>query len=289
VTRPAVVPDSERPLDGRGGRHRRRRHRRPDARLALHRAGIACRVYEAGADIRPLGVGINVLPHATAVLQIARRPGRARARRGRHARGAFYNRFGQLVYDEPLGRWAGHATPQLSIHRADLQAVLLAAVRERIGAERVVVVSMPASASRTSGDGRVRIRFRDAGRRAAARPRRARQRSAATASIRRCAGSCIPTKGRRAGRASTCGAASCRTRRPRRRDDGAGRLARRRQDGDLSDQERHRRRRRHLVNWVAELECREPCAPGLGTRAAASTSSCRPSPTGTSTGSTSPS
>ena len=28
--------------------------------LALHQAGIACRVYEAAAEILPLGVGINV-------------------------------------------------------------------------------------------------------------------------------------------------------------------------------------------------------------------------------------
>jgi hypothetical protein len=32
-------------------------------------AGIPCRVYEAAAEILPLGVGINVLPHATAELQ----------------------------------------------------------------------------------------------------------------------------------------------------------------------------------------------------------------------------
>ena len=51
---------------------------------------------------------------------------------------AFFNRFGQHVYSEPAGRWAGHDAPQLSIHRADLQAVLLDAVRERIGADRVV-------------------------------------------------------------------------------------------------------------------------------------------------------
>jgi 5-methylphenazine-1-carboxylate 1-monooxygenase len=33
--------------------------------LALHRAGIPCRVYEAAPEIRPVGVGINILPHAT--------------------------------------------------------------------------------------------------------------------------------------------------------------------------------------------------------------------------------
>ncbi|MFT2588443.1 FAD-dependent monooxygenase, partial [Escherichia coli] len=32
--------------------------------LSLHQAGIACRVYEAVPELRPLGVGINLLPHA---------------------------------------------------------------------------------------------------------------------------------------------------------------------------------------------------------------------------------
>jgi 2-polyprenyl-6-methoxyphenol hydroxylase-like FAD-dependent oxidoreductase len=97
--------------------------------LCLHRAGIACTVYEQSAEIRPLGVGINILPHATAELrelgvlealeQVAVTTREA----------AFFNRFGQLVYAEPAGRFAGHETPQLSIHRGDLQGVLLAAVR----------------------------------------------------------------------------------------------------------------------------------------------------------------
>jgi 2-polyprenyl-6-methoxyphenol hydroxylase-like FAD-dependent oxidoreductase len=128
--------------------------------LALHRAGIACRVYEAAAEIRPLGVGINVLPHASAALQ-------ALGVLDAHERvavitreSAFFNRFGQHVYSEPAGRWAGHDVPQLSIHRADLQAVLLAAVRERVGAERVVTGRACVGAD-ALGDDRVRLRFQD--------------------------------------------------------------------------------------------------------------------------------
>ena len=36
--------------------------------LALHERGIDVQVYEAVAEVRPLGVGINLLPHAGAVL-----------------------------------------------------------------------------------------------------------------------------------------------------------------------------------------------------------------------------
>src|SRR3546814_17582304 len=32
--------------------------------LSLHQAGIGCRVFEAVAEIQPLGVGINLLPRA---------------------------------------------------------------------------------------------------------------------------------------------------------------------------------------------------------------------------------
>jgi 2-polyprenyl-6-methoxyphenol hydroxylase-like FAD-dependent oxidoreductase len=32
--------------------------------LSLHQAGIPCRVYEAVPELKPLGVGINLLPHA---------------------------------------------------------------------------------------------------------------------------------------------------------------------------------------------------------------------------------
>jgi 2-polyprenyl-6-methoxyphenol hydroxylase-like FAD-dependent oxidoreductase len=128
--------------------------------LALDRAGIACRVYDAAAALQPLGVGINVLPHATAALEKLGVLAALERVAVLTREAAFFNRFGQLVYAEPAGRWAGHATPQLSIHRGDLQAVLLAAVRERIGAERVIAGHACIGID-ALGDDRVRARFRD--------------------------------------------------------------------------------------------------------------------------------
>jgi hypothetical protein len=32
--------------------------------LSLHQIGVTCRVFESVAELKPLGVGINVLPHA---------------------------------------------------------------------------------------------------------------------------------------------------------------------------------------------------------------------------------
>jgi 2-polyprenyl-6-methoxyphenol hydroxylase-like FAD-dependent oxidoreductase len=106
--------------------------------LSLHAAGIACRVYESAPEIKPLGVGINVLPHAVrelehlGLLEALSQVGIATRE------SAFYNAHGQFVYSEPAGRYAGYNWPQFSIHRGDLQGVLLQAVRERMGSDAVV-------------------------------------------------------------------------------------------------------------------------------------------------------
>jgi 2-polyprenyl-6-methoxyphenol hydroxylase-like FAD-dependent oxidoreductase len=106
--------------------------------LMLHEAGIACRIYEAAPAIKAVGVGINVLPHATRELtRLGLEAALARVA-VTTTESAFFNRFGQLIYREPLGRPAGYDWPQFSIHRGDLQAVLLAAFTARAGAERLI-------------------------------------------------------------------------------------------------------------------------------------------------------
>jgi 5-methylphenazine-1-carboxylate 1-monooxygenase len=106
--------------------------------LALHAAGIPCRIFESAPEIRPIGVGINLLPHATkemAALGLEADLARA-AIETKDA--TFFNRFGQLIYREPLGRAAGYDQPQFSIHRGDLQMILLDAFRKRAGSGRLV-------------------------------------------------------------------------------------------------------------------------------------------------------
>jgi 2-polyprenyl-6-methoxyphenol hydroxylase-like FAD-dependent oxidoreductase len=105
--------------------------------LALHARGIAAEVVEAAPEIRPLGVGINLLPHATRELAALGLLEQLEAVSIATREAAYFNRFGQLILTEPLGRYAGYATPQLSIHRGELQMVLLAAVQERLGPEAV--------------------------------------------------------------------------------------------------------------------------------------------------------
>ena len=109
--------------------------------LALHQAGIACRIYESVPDVKAIGVGINLLPHATKELAALGLED-ALARVAVKTRDAtFFNRFGQLIYQEPLGRAAGYDHPQFSTHRGDLQMILLDAFRSRAGADRIVTNS----------------------------------------------------------------------------------------------------------------------------------------------------
>jgi 5-methylphenazine-1-carboxylate 1-monooxygenase len=105
--------------------------------LDLHDAGIGARVFEAAPRIEALGVGINLLPHATSQLARLGLEDRLSEVAVTTRESVFYNRFGQLIYREPAGRFAGNRWPQFSIHRGDLQRVLLDAVVERLGAESV--------------------------------------------------------------------------------------------------------------------------------------------------------
>ena len=101
--------------------------------LSLHQAGIACRVFEAAPEIRPLGVGVNILPHgARELVELGLEERLARLAIETRELCAV-NRFGQFIFREPRGRFAGYPWPQWSIHRADLHRVLLEAVGERIG------------------------------------------------------------------------------------------------------------------------------------------------------------
>lgn len=105
--------------------------------LSLHQAGIPCRVYEQAPEIRPVGVGVNLLPHCVADLARLGLLDALKRVAVQTDAAYFFTRHGQFVHSEPLGVAAGYPNPQFSIHRADLQDVLLAAARERLGADRV--------------------------------------------------------------------------------------------------------------------------------------------------------
>jgi 2-polyprenyl-6-methoxyphenol hydroxylase-like FAD-dependent oxidoreductase len=107
------------------------------AALHLHRLGHEVSVHESASTIRPLGVGINLLPHAVRELTILGLDPALAAASIATGELAYYNKFGTLIWREPRGRAAGYHWPQYSIHRGRLQMVLHAAVIERLGSARV--------------------------------------------------------------------------------------------------------------------------------------------------------
>ena len=102
--------------------------------LQLHRLGLAVEVFEASKEMRALGVGINLLPHAVRVLRDLGLDAAMAETAIETGEWAFFNRHGQSVWREARGRAAGYAVPQYSIHRGELQMILHRAFCERIGA-----------------------------------------------------------------------------------------------------------------------------------------------------------
>jgi 2-polyprenyl-6-methoxyphenol hydroxylase-like FAD-dependent oxidoreductase len=107
------------------------------AALSLHAAGIEAELVDSAAELKPLGVGINLLPHAVRELTELGL-GRALEATGiATAEQAHFDRHGNFIWSEPRGRGLGYTWPQYSIHRGELQMILLAAVRERLGEQAI--------------------------------------------------------------------------------------------------------------------------------------------------------
>jgi len=108
------------------------------AALFLHSRGLRARVFEAVSEIRELGVGINIQPHAIRELGRIDLFDSVLQAGNSCLKWAMFNKFGQPIWQEPRGIAAGHEWPQVSIHRGRLQGILLNAVKERLGADAVV-------------------------------------------------------------------------------------------------------------------------------------------------------
>ncbi|MBO1114135.1 flavin-dependent oxidoreductase [Bordetella petrii] len=131
--------------------------------LMLHRRGINCRVYESAQELRPLGVGINLLPHAVNELEqlnllepLARH---AIATSALH----YYNKLGQAIWREPRGLQAGYPLPQFSIHRGEFQMLLADAVRARLGADAIATGMVLEAADQDGQHARAHFRNRATG------------------------------------------------------------------------------------------------------------------------------
>jgi 2-polyprenyl-6-methoxyphenol hydroxylase-like FAD-dependent oxidoreductase len=113
------------------------------AALALQARGHRVTVLEAVREPKPLGVGINLLPHAVGVLDGL---GLLPALRGMAVETSalvFANKHGQAIYRDPRGIEGGYSHPQFSIHRGELQMMLWREASAKLtvlGGQRVVGV-----------------------------------------------------------------------------------------------------------------------------------------------------
>lgn len=105
--------------------------------LALHQRGLQCDVYESVPEVKELGVGITLLPHAMRELAALGLQAELEAVGIENLESVFFNRFGQQIYSEPRGRHAGYALPEVGIHRGKLHRILFDAAVKRLGADRI--------------------------------------------------------------------------------------------------------------------------------------------------------
>ena len=105
--------------------------------LLLHRAGFEVKVFESVKQIKPLGVGINLLPHSVRVLDSLGLLPEIEQIAVKTRNLIYFNKFGQRFWEEPRGIYAGYAVPQFSIHRGQLQMFLFEQVKSTIGAENI--------------------------------------------------------------------------------------------------------------------------------------------------------
>lgn len=107
------------------------------AALCLHEIGADVAVFESVGELRELGVGINILPHAVKEYERLGIDNRLLESGVELERYMWFNKFGQKIWSEPRGCKAGYHWPQISIHRGRFQSILADTVRERLGPDAI--------------------------------------------------------------------------------------------------------------------------------------------------------
>ncbi len=123
------------------------------AALTLEQIGVECVVLESVAEMRPLGVGINLQPNAVRELFDLGIGADRLDEIGVQAREwALVGLNGKDVYAEPRGLDAGYRWPQYAVHRGRLQMLLLELTLERLGSD-AVRTGIRVTGYRNSADG----------------------------------------------------------------------------------------------------------------------------------------
>ncbi|WP_431246483.1 flavin-dependent oxidoreductase [Leifsonia xyli] len=110
------------------------------AALSLHAIGVTdVVVVEKATELKPLGVGINLLPHAVRELTELGLGERLATIGVAPSTLTYTNRFGQEIWSEPRGAAAGYRWPQISVHRGEFQMALAAEVIGQLGADAILL------------------------------------------------------------------------------------------------------------------------------------------------------
>jgi 5-methylphenazine-1-carboxylate 1-monooxygenase len=107
--------------------------------LRLHQQGFSPTVYEAVAELKPLGVGVDIKTVGTAELDDLGLLEEFRAISVDAEDSIFFNHFGQEIYAEKCGVHMGYLHEQRFVHRGTLQMLLYRVALERLGAEAIVL------------------------------------------------------------------------------------------------------------------------------------------------------
>jgi 2-polyprenyl-6-methoxyphenol hydroxylase-like FAD-dependent oxidoreductase len=120
--------------------------------LRLHQQGLRPLLYEAVAELKPLGVGIDVKVYATKELDELGLLEEFREISIDARESLFFNNHGQEIYAELCGVHMGYLYEQRFVHRGYFQMFLYRKVLERLGPDAVVLgTRVPAYAQDDSG------------------------------------------------------------------------------------------------------------------------------------------
>jgi 5-methylphenazine-1-carboxylate 1-monooxygenase len=105
--------------------------------LQLNQAGYKVKVYESVKEIKPLGVGINILPHSVRVFTKLNLQEKIAQKAIETSDLVYFNQHGQKFWSEARGKFAGYKWPQFSLHRGILQMLLFDEVVENLGHDSI--------------------------------------------------------------------------------------------------------------------------------------------------------
>lgn len=107
--------------------------------LVLHSHGIDSLVLESAEELQPIGVGINIQPSAVGILFRLGFEKELKTIGIPTARHQYIDDKGMIKFVENRGILGGNEFPQYSVHRGELQMMLLKAVEDRLGRSAIVI------------------------------------------------------------------------------------------------------------------------------------------------------